>query len=79
MINYCNRKDFKELVRNAGVKKLTIDSSHYFGEGVFWQSIDDSRLNDPTYVDMIIRTEDLCRNHSVIAERARILMAVGEK
>jgi len=79
LINYCNRKDFKELVRNAGVKKLTIDSSHDFGDGAFWQSIDDSRLNDPTYVDMIIRTEDLCRNHSVIAERARIFMAVGEK
>lgn len=76
---YFDRKDFKELVRNAGMKKLTIDSSHYLGEGVFWQSIDDSRLNDATYVDMIIRTEDFCRDHPVIAEWARVFMAVGKK
>lgn len=76
---YFDRKDFKELVRNAGMKKLTIDSSHYFGEGVFWQSIDDSRLNDPKYVDPIIRAENFCRDHPVIAEWARVFMAVGKK
>jgi SAM-dependent methyltransferase len=76
---YFDRDGFEKLVCNAGLKEVVIESSHYFGEGVFWQSIDDSRLNDQKYVEMIIQAEDFCRANPSIAELARVFIAVGKK
>lgn len=76
---YFDREEFKKLVHQAGMKNVIIESSHFLGEGVFWQSIDDSRLDDRKYLDMIIRAEDFCRANPVIAEWARVFIAVGKK
>jgi ubiquinone/menaquinone biosynthesis C-methylase UbiE len=76
---YFDRDGCENLVCNAGLKEVVIESSHYFGEGVFWQSIDDSRLDDQKYVEMIIQAEDFCRDNPSIAELARVFIAVGKK
>ena len=76
---YFNRDGFGKLLCDVGLKDVIIEESHFFGEGVFWQSIDDSRLGDQTYVNMIIRAEDFCRANPLIAELARVFMAVGKK
>jgi SAM-dependent methyltransferase len=76
---YFDRDGCEKLVRNAGLKEVIIESSHYFGEGAFWQSIDDSRLDDQKYVDMIIHAEDFCRANPSIAKWARVFCAVGKK
>lgn len=76
---YFDREEFEKLVLRAGLRDVVIEESHYFGEGVFWQSIDDSRLNDPKYVKMIIEAEKLCRLNSLVANWARVFSAVGKK
>lgn len=76
---YFNRDGFGKLLCDVGLKDVIIEESHFFGEGVFWQSIDDARLGDQTYVNMIIRAEDFCRANPLIAELARVFMAVGKK
>jgi len=76
---YFDRDGCEKLVCNAGLKEVVIERSHYFGEGVFWQSIDDSRLDDQKYVEMIIQAEDFCRANPSIAELARVFIAVGKK
>lgn len=76
---YFDRDELEKLICDAGLRDVVIEGSHYFGEGVFWQSINDSRLDDPKYVKMIIQAEKLCRANPYVANWARVFSAVAKK
>lgn len=76
---YFDRAGFGKLLYDANLVDVAVEGSHYFGEGPFWQSIDDSRLDDPEYVEMIIRAEDFCRADPDVAAWARVFSAAGKK
>ena len=72
------QEQFDKTLRNAGIKDPIIEGSHYFGEGPFWQAIDDDRLGDPAYVRSILDAEASCAKHPMVAPWARVFSAVGK-
>ena len=76
---YLTAGQLGEMFRKTGLKPLTIEGSHYFGEGPFWQNIDDRRLSEPEYTEKILQLEAECRNDPVLAPWARVFSAVGIK
>lgn len=76
---YFDFEGFKNLLYDANLKDVFIEGSHYFGEGPFWQSVDDSQLDDPKYVEKIIRAEEFCRADPKIAAWARVFSAKAKK
>lgn len=74
-----DRDRWAALLQNAGLREAVIEGSHYFGEGPFWQSIDDARLSDAQYVEQIIQAETACRTNPVLKPWARVLSAVAAR
>ena len=71
--------ELESMLKRAGLRDVEVRGSHYFGEGPFWHSIDDSRLTDRAYVDRILRAERTCRTDPAIAPWARVFTAAGKK
>ncbi len=76
---YFDQKGLGRILEDAGLAAVRLEGSHYFGEGPFWQSVDDERLNEPGYVESIIKLEEECRSDPVLAPWARVFSAVGKK
>jgi SAM-dependent methyltransferase len=78
-VRYFDPIQLEAMLREAGLTDVAVEGSHYFGEGPFWQSMDDSRLFDPAYVDGILEAEEFCRSDALIAPWARVFSAAGRK
>jgi len=78
-VRYFDRPRLAALLAGGGLAGAEIVGSHYFGEGPFWQAIDDARLADPAYVDAVLAAEDACRADPVIAPWARVFAAAGRR
>ena len=76
-VTYFDRARLNALLADAGVRPVAVRESHFFAEGVFWQSVDDDRLADPAYCDEIARLDGLCGQSAAMRGLGRVLAAIG--
>lgn len=69
----------RELLPQTGWRIVSSRLSHYFGEGPFWQSLDDDRLADDAYREEILAAEDECRADPLIAPWGRVLSLIARR
>ncbi|MCL4236264.1 MAG: class I SAM-dependent methyltransferase, partial [Deltaproteobacteria bacterium] len=67
------------LCRGAGLDPLRISPSHVFGEGPFWQTVDDERLRDDEYLQRVAKADREFRLGPDASRFARVLTAVATK
>ncbi len=78
-VRYYDRAAVAELLTGCGWRNMHLAGSHYLAEGAFWQAMDDRRLDDPAYVERIVAVENLCREHPLARDLARVLCAIARK
>lgn len=68
-----------ELLERTGWRVDSRRMSHFFGEGPFWQSLDDDRLADPGYFAEILAAEEACRADPRLAPWGRVLSVTAHR
>ncbi|MCC6157755.1 MAG: class I SAM-dependent methyltransferase [Deltaproteobacteria bacterium] len=74
-----HRESLASLCRNAGLDPVRIIASHFFGEGPFWQTVDDDRLRDDEYLRTVTKADCEFRLSPGASRFARVLTAVAIK
>ena len=78
-VRYYTRDALRALVTAAGWEVVEEFGTHFFGEGPLWQSIDDDRLSDPSYLAQVRDAERAARADPRLAPLARAIGIIGGK
>lgn len=76
-VKYFTRGQLMELMTDCGLTDITVEGSHYFSEGPFWHTLDESRLAQEGYVNEILKAESQLRRDPDLAPIARVFSAAG--
>jgi SAM-dependent methyltransferase len=78
-VRFFTKDSLSKLLVEAGAENPVVEGSHYFAEGVFWQSLDERQLSNPDYLKDVFNAESACRANPDIEPWARVLSAVAKK
>ncbi len=78
-VHYFTENEFRDLLREASLRNVVVRSSHYLIEGPFWNLVDESRLDEESYIEELLALEAACRNHPVVSPLARVVSGFGVK
>jgi len=67
------------MVERCGWRPVELAGSHYFGEGPFWQSIDDDLLAETRYQEQLLTAERVCRADPRLRDLGRVLCLAARK
>lgn len=71
-----DRSSLLSLIERTRLEPLHVEFSHFFGEGPFWNSLDEQRLSDPAYMQEVLAAERACQKDPRYQELGRVLSAV---
>ena len=72
-----NQNQLEELFRNCGLIQIYTEGSHFFGEALFWDTLDENRLGESSYIAEIFEAESRLRSDPMLSPWARVFSAVG--
>ncbi len=79
MVRLFDAASLADLCRGAGLDPIRIIPSHFFGEGPFWQMVDDERARDDAYLNQVAAADREFRLAPNAHQFARVLTAVAIK
>ncbi len=72
------QNQLEALFRNHGLTQIYSEGSHFFGEGPFWNSIDEGLLEKQDYRDRIWEAEARFRSDPILSPWARVFLTAGK-
>lgn len=78
-IHFFDGRRLAGLVEQCGWQPVELAGSHYFGEGPFWQSIDDDLLDEPSYREQLLAAERTCRADPRLRDLGRVVCLAARK